>query len=93
VGWDDQAEQKATAVSCKYTAKVVMLLLCRRIARASGRVVAVKALSYLHQIDFPFLLENEVKGLAYANLRNVPRVVRFEELIVLPHGDARVVME
>lgn len=51
---------------------------------------AVKRLSPLHQIDFPFLLENEVTGLNYANLSNIPRVVKF---IGLPQGDARIILE
>ena len=44
---------------------------------------AVKRLSPWHQIDFPFLLENEVTGLNYANLSNTPRVVKYKKLFVL----------
>ncbi len=54
---------------------------------------AVKRLSPLHQIDFPFLLENEVTCLNYANLCNIPRLIKFKELIGLPHGDARTILE
>ena len=67
--------------------------VCRRIARATGTVYAVKRLSPWHQIDFPFLLENEVTCLHYANLSNIPRVVKYKELTVLPQGDARIILE
>ena len=70
-----------------------LLAFCRRIARATGTVFAVKRLSPLYQIDFPFLLENEVTGLNYANLSHIPRVVKFKELIGLPQGDARIILE
>ena len=71
----------------------VLLSSCRRIARATGTVIAVKRLSPLHRIDFPFLLENEVSSLTYANLCNIPRVITFKELILLPDGDARMIIE
>ncbi|DBB00410.1 TPA: hypothetical protein ACH3X3_002133 [Trebouxia sp. C0006] len=72
---------------------VERLSFCKRIARATGTVYAVKRLGPWHQIDFPFLLENEVTGLNYANLSNTPRVVKYKELFVLPHGDARIILE
>jgi len=56
-------------------------------------VFAVKRLSPLHQSDFPFVLENEVTGLTYANHCSIPRVVMFKELIVLPDGGARMILE
>ena len=83
---------------------LVLLSSCRRVARAAGKVMAVKRLSLLHRIDFQFLLENEVSGLTYANLCNIPRVITFtwapilnprrrKELIFLPDGDARMMIE
>ena len=41
----------------------------------------------------PDLVENEVNALISANNCNVPRVVKYEELIVLPNGDGLVVLE
>ncbi len=93
VGCDTHAGQLANAVSCKGTAAPVLLPSCRRIARATGDVFAVKRLSPLHQSDFPFVLENEVTGLTYANHCSIPRVVMFKELIVLPDGGARMILE
>ncbi len=89
VGCDTHAGQLTNAVRCKGTAAPVLLPFCRRIALATGDVFAVKRLSPLQQVDFPFLLENEVTGLTYANLCNIRHVVKFKELIILPDGDAR----
>ena len=74
------------------TPGILSFTCCRRV-RADGCVFAVKRLSALHHIEFPFLLENEVNGLGHANYRKIPRVVKFEELILLPDGDTRVVLE
>ena len=65
---------------------------CRR-ARADGSVFAVKWLNVEHQIEFPYLMENEANGLCHATYRKIPRVVKFEELVLLPSGEACVVLE
>ena len=61
--------------------------------RADGSVFAVKRLSPMYQTEFPYLIDNEVKGLTQANYCKIPRMVKFEELVVLPGGDARVILE
>jgi len=71
----------------------LLLPSCRRIARATGTVFAVKHLSTLHRIDFPFLLANEMSSLWFANRCNIPHVIVFEEVIFLPDGSACMIIE
>ncbi len=58
---------------------------------ATGEQFAVKRLNVVHHS--PDLLENEVNGLIRANNCNIPRVVKYEELVVLPKGDGLIVLE
>ncbi len=67
------------------------LIFCRWTYTATGEQFAVKGLS--PEYHSPDLLENEVHGLIRANKCKTPRVVKFEELIVLPKGDGLVVLE
>lgn len=39
------------------------------------------------------MIKNEVDGLIRANKCNIPRVVKYQELTVLPNGDVLVVLE
>ncbi len=66
---------------------------CRLFARETGQQFAVKRLSLLHHIDFPFLLENEIDGLVSANYYSIPRVVKFVEVLILPDCESLVILE
>ena len=57
----------------------------------NGSTVRGQRLNVVHLS--PDLVENEVNALISANNCNVPRVVKYEELIVLPNGDGLVVLE
>ena len=68
-------------------------MYCRCYDTATGEEFAVKKLSVDPQHRFPYLLDNELHGLAEANFCDVPRVVELVELTASPDAEACVILE
>ena len=66
---------------------------CRCFSAATGEPFAVKRLSPYQETHFPYLLDNEIRGLAFANGFSTPRVVKFVESLHRLGGEFFLILE
>ena len=60
---------------------------------ATGEQYAVKRLSSFHDEHFPYLVDNEMRGLIRAHAYNIPRVVKYVEFFGLSAGGVYLILE
>ncbi len=71
----------------------IVTYACRCFSAATGESYAVKRLSPYQEEHFPYLLDNEIRGLHFANGFSTPRVVKFVEPFYHPEGEVFLILE